>query len=641
ANLTILGVPQNTLLQQVCPDFTRVDWDPVPNATGYVIFVLGEKYMDSVGTTTNLQTFFDIPIDATQDEWIAVSAISPDGTIGQRSIAIERPSGLQNCVVTLDVTSDSLLSPRFNYLPGCDASEIPVSLIVRNEGLAPVFDLPVFYSVNNGPVSSDTINGLFPAGDQQAKTFSNLIDVNTPGVYELKVWTAQVGDQNVGNDTIIKRIEVPSSTTVGLPFKEDFESFSTCSTLPNCESTVCSLSNGFINLDNTFADEIDWRINQASTSTGQTGPTFDHKPGTNDGKYAYLESSGGCQGNTAILWTPCIDLTGATQPELSFWLHQFGVTSGRLSVDIYSNGAWTNSAIIVNGNQGDLWRERTISLLPYVGQTIIIQFRGTIGNGFRSDIAIDDIQVYDRMGPPLVDFSADRRVACLNSHINFTDLTDNAPNSWEWSFEPDFAVFSNGSSNTDQNPVVSFPYYGTYEVSLKTANANGTDSLVRTSYIEVVEGATPNWQEDFESGVFPPAQWTIDNPDGLIGWDFQTVTGVDNLPTTAAFMDNRDYTASGQIDFLTSFVVDLSTATSPRLSFDYAHVSRGINRADNLRVEISTDCGETFTQAIFNASGAALATALDDFDQWFPTSAADWDSTEIDLSLFVGNQVSI
>ncbi|MEM6344988.1 MAG: S8 family serine peptidase [Bacteroidota bacterium] len=641
AQFNIMRVPPNLSIQQVCPDYTRVDWDPVAGASGYVVYLLGDKYMDSIGTTTNLQTFFDIQVDASAEEWIAVSAISPDGGVSRRSVAIERPSGLLNCVVGLDLRPEELLSPDFNYLPGCDPTQIPLVAVIKNDGLAPVFDLPIFYQVNSGPVYSDTITGQFPAGGQLVRTFADLIDFNSPGVYEIKVWTAQIGDQFPGNDTLRKRVEVLPNTVASIPFIEDFESNAACATTPNCGATVCPLNNGWTNLDNTFGDESDWRIHSSSTETSQTGPSIDHKPGNSLGKYAYIESSGGCQGSTALLWTPCIDLSNASQPEMTFWTHQFGSTAGSLIIDIYSNGGWLNSITQFVGNQGDIWRERTINLSSYAGKQIVIQFRGQVGNGFQSDIAIDDIQIYDRMGPPLVDFSADRREVCLNSPINFTDLTDNLPTSWDWSFEPSNVSYLNGTNSTSNNPVVSFPNYGLYQVSLKAANGNGTDSLIRTSYISVVEGTTPDWAEDFESGTFPPQSWQVENPDGLVGWQASSVIGIDGNTTTAAFMDNRQYDTNAEQDYLNSFVVDLSTASMPELSFDRAYVGRGVNRVDQLNIEISTDCGETYTQNLYSASGATLATALDDFDQWFPTSAADWQSDTIDLTPYVGNQVRI
>lgn len=641
ANFTIMSLPQNLNIQQICPDFTRIDWDPVAGASGYIIYLLGDKYMDSVGMTTNLQTNFDIQVDASEEEWIAVSAITPDGEIGRRTIAIMRPSGLLNCVVGLDVRPDNLLSPDFNYLPGCDATQVPVVTIIKNVGLAPVFDLPIFYQVNNGVVYSDTLAGQFPAGGQVVKTFPDLISFNGAGVYELKVWTAQVGDQILGNDTLKQRIEVLPSTIVGLPVRQDFESDAICVTTANCGGTICPLNNGWTNLSNTYGDEIDWRINTASTPTSQTGPSVDHKPGNAVGKYAYLESSGGCQGSIALLWTPCIDLSGAIQPELSFWSHQLGATSGSLIIDVYSNGGWLNSITQVSGNQGDLWRERTVSLLAYVGKKIVIQFRGQVGNGFQSDIAIDDIQVYDKMGPPLVDFTADRREVCANSPINFTDESDNLPTSWNWSFEPNNVNYIGGTSNTSNNPTVTFPNHGLYQVTLNATNANGTDSLIRISYISVVEGTTPDWAEDFESGSFPPQSWIAENPDGLVSWASSTVVGIDGNMTTAAFMDNRQYDANGQEDYLTSFVVDLNAASVPELSFDHAYVSRGINRIDRLDIEISIDCGETYIQSLFSESGSVLATAADEFDPWIPTLASDWQSDTIDLSPYVGNQVRI
>ena len=39
------------------------------------------------------------------------------------------------------------------------------------------------------------------------------------------------------------------------------------------------------------------------------------------------------------------------------------------------------------------WKTQTIDLTPFVGERIILRFRGRTGDDFRSDIAIDDFHI--------------------------------------------------------------------------------------------------------------------------------------------------------------------------------------------------------------------------------------------------------
>ena len=55
----------------------------------------------------------------------------------------------------------------------------------------------------------------------------------------------------------------------------------------------------------------------------------------------YMESSSpNYPDKIAHLTTPTIDLSGVTQPGLSFWYHMYGATTGELHVDVWSGGAW-------------------------------------------------------------------------------------------------------------------------------------------------------------------------------------------------------------------------------------------------------------------------------------------------------------
>jgi PKD repeat protein len=68
----------------------------VAGATAYDVFVLGEKYMDSVGTTVN--TFFEPRIRYQEENWFSVRARGDSGILGRRAIAVSQTAGsLLNC----------------------------------------------------------------------------------------------------------------------------------------------------------------------------------------------------------------------------------------------------------------------------------------------------------------------------------------------------------------------------------------------------------------------------------------------------------------------------------------------------------------------------------------------------------------
>ncbi len=95
-NFTIIESPDNLQFARVCQDFVSLTWDAVTGATSYDVFVLGEKYMDSVGSTSN--TFFEPKIRYQNENWFSVRARGDSGIIGRRAIAVKQNPGiLVNC----------------------------------------------------------------------------------------------------------------------------------------------------------------------------------------------------------------------------------------------------------------------------------------------------------------------------------------------------------------------------------------------------------------------------------------------------------------------------------------------------------------------------------------------------------------
>lgn len=83
--------------------------------------------------------------------------------------------------------------------------------------------------------------------------------------------------------------------------------------------------------------------------------------------------------------------------------------------------------------------------------------------------------------PPVVDFIASDTVINVGGSIVFTDLTMNAPSSWQWNFPG-----GTPASSTTQNPAIVYNTLGTYPVTLIATNGFGSDSLTKTMYIHVV-----------------------------------------------------------------------------------------------------------------------------------------------------------
>lgn len=183
-----------------------------------------------------------------------------------------------------------------------------------------------------------------------------------------------------------------TAAAVAPPYLETFDGEAICGT--TC-GVACTLSNGWVNAG---GDAMDWLVHAGPTSSSSTGPTGDHTSGM--GNYLYTETSGAaCQLTEAHLVSPDFDLTTANPSVFEFWYHMYGATQGTLHIDIDADGGgdgpWTLDVIPPITDNVDLWQVMTVDLAPYMGTIINVRIRGLTGGSFTSDMAIDDVRLYE------------------------------------------------------------------------------------------------------------------------------------------------------------------------------------------------------------------------------------------------------
>lgn len=472
---TISRLPVGVTLAKVCPDSMQVTWQGVSGATGYNVYMLGQKYMEIVGNSATTSAYvkgaFFHPY---KKNYIAVDAINPNGTYSRRTIAVVKNPGIFGCPLAADLEAEDFVTGGESiYTCGNGTLQRPIEVTLKNNTTHTFSNVNMKMQVNNDPVITEVYNGV--VGNQQTINykFTQLAALSS-GVNQIKVWFEDAADQNRFNDTLTSQIRViQGNVTKSGCYLNDFEHETACATSNDCGATVCNLTDGWINATNGVEDEIDWRVNSGTTPTQTTGPSFDHTLQNGQGKYVYLEASGGCSNAEAQLISPCIDLAGANQPKLEFWYHMNGASMGSLSVDVFTNGKWTKDIITpISGNQGNIWKVQTVDLSTYLGSTIRIRFRGVTGTGFNSDIALDDIKFIDQ---PKADFA----VSPIGpTGVPFVNKSSKATK-WLWEF-------GDGDTSTAETPTHNYTQSGLYEIRLIVENNCGKDTIVKIVTIELV-----------------------------------------------------------------------------------------------------------------------------------------------------------
>jgi PKD repeat protein len=77
--------------------------------------------------------------------------------------------------------------------------------------------------------------------------------------------------------------------------------------------------------------------------------------------------------------------------------------------------------------------------------------------------------------PPTAQFTVNDTLSC-SGVFSFTDLSQNVPTTWRWSF-------GDGNISVLQNPTHTYFSPGTYTVKLVATNASGADSITKTNYV--------------------------------------------------------------------------------------------------------------------------------------------------------------
>ena len=163
-----------------------------------------------------------------------------------------------------------------------------------------------------------------------------------------------------------------------------------------CASTVTSypyaegFESGWGGWVNVSGDDMDWTRDSGSTPSSSTGPSGAHS----GSYYLYTEASSPNYPNkTALLESPCLDLSSMEGAELTFWYHMYGSAMGSLSVEVSEDCKDWTTEWSQSGDQGNGWHQARVNLVSYNGSTVKLRFRGVTGSSYRSDMAIDDVGV--------------------------------------------------------------------------------------------------------------------------------------------------------------------------------------------------------------------------------------------------------
>jgi Subtilase family/Secretion system C-terminal sorting domain len=601
---TVLGQPVVTGTSP-CQGYAQLLWNTIPSATSYDIMQLVGDTMVKVANTTDTSYLLG-HLNRDSSYWLGVRAVN-GATAGRRSVSVNVfPVGGACTLDTLnnDYTVDSaigLVSGRL-YTSTQLSSSTPIRVEVRNLGtIASASPFTLSYSINGGTPVTETSNAVVAANSgTYTYTFSTPADFSAQGTYSIQVWVSYPADPNLGNDTLTTVIKQLSNAAINLssPYTEGLESAAS--------ATYYSPTMGFTGLDRCdfSANAADGRVrtfvNTGMCRTGNRCAILDQYP------YATVTTA-----DSLIMTFNLSSYTASDQIWLDFYYRNQGNDSVQQANKVWIRGndqaAWV-PVYILDTNQANVGIYQPSSHIDITGslanavpsQSISSSFQIKFGEqGYTSandvvpDPTVDDGYIFDdiTLSRSTNDIGIIRLVSpaagnqcALSSATSISIQVKNYSSATATNIPITYAINGDTVSETipllnagdstvytfsttiDMSAFQSYSISGWVHYPGDTYSANDTlaTQTIQTSplintfpYLEGFESGNGNW---FTGGLNSSWQWGA--PQKTI---INKAANGNNCWVTSL---TGDYN-SNELSYLYSPCFDLSSLTSPELSFSH------------------------------------------------------------------------
>jgi len=422
--------------------------------------------------------------------------------------------------------------------------------------------------------------GFTPGGGGTVVTVTtnpyNISGLTASTAYDFYV-TADCGaggmSSQVGPSTFVT--QCPPSMA---PYCQDFENGGT---VPTCWRNF------------GLTDSWDFSIGPISGGhVGNGGTLVDHTSGT--GYFAWVDDSSP-HGLETTLQTPLIDVSGLTNPEVSFWIasDNEGNTNVDFSVNLWDGAAWNNAVFTSNTNTSG-WLEGTIDLSLYtITGPVMVTFVVDENNGtdFWDDFAVDDVCFREKPSCTAVSLLTATNVLDSEALLGWTAggtetqwIIEYGPTGFTPGTGMTVTVTTNPYTLTGLMPSTGYDYYVTSD-----CGAGGTGAQAGPiTFVTQCSPVSAPWCGDFESAGSTPACW---RNFGSESWNFSIgpIAGghvgnggvlVDHTSGSGYFAWVDDSTPQSIGTTLQTPLINTAGLGSPEVSFWIASDNEGFTNVD-------------------------------------------------------------
>jgi len=272
--------------------------------------------------------------------------------------------------------------------------------------------------------------------------------------------------------------------------------------------------------------------------------------------------------------------------------------------DLSTNGPTSWSWTFTGGTPANSTQQNPNSIVYNTPGTYTVSLTATNANGSGTETKTNYITVLSGPVAPVAAFTANMTTIPEGGSVNFTDLSANIPDTWDWTFTGGTPANSNlqNPSNIVYNTI------GTYDVSLTVSNSEGSDSHTKTSYINVVAGAAPIANFSGNPTTIPvggSVSFTDLSTNFPANWDW-TFTGGNPATSTQQNPTGISYAAVGT--YPVTLTVSNAHGTDTHTKTSYVNVTTGaIGTCDTLNSPLNG------TPALYQTPAGHYATGTNEF----------------------------
>ena len=546
-------------------------------------------------------------------------------------VMVDNDAGIRQIIMPYDLVCDTEVTPQ---------------VIVQNTGTNTITSVEVQLLLDGNPIENQTLTGDLEQLETITVSFSSLTVADMSNL-EARITSTNGGtDGNPENNS--QEVVIGTRTFDGLPILEIFDSFpSNWEVRNNDNSITWELADApseiaensaarisFFNYDNSNG-EYDYLISPALDLTTYTGLTLSFD-------FSYAQFSAGDKDGLIVAISEDCGNTFSTQNYVFF------KQGNELATAPISGGAFVPSG------RND-WSTEVINLDQYAGLSELrIAFIAV--NDYGNNLYLDNISL-DGARLPDIDLavaSSPQPIAVLcPGEVTPTAVIKNTGLNTINDFQVSYTIEDGTTGQLDytgppltagQSIEMSFEPVnveigpGIITYAIQTVDGQGNDGLSSNGTLEIKYLVDDSHDlipsiENFD-GTLEDSDWNQLSQDNEITWEVTSVSGIEAINNQAAFMNFYNYQQAGELDYLVSPALDFTTATTPTMTFNLAYAGIG-NFQDGLLVVISSDCGKSYADTVFQAFGEDLATTFDS-NEFYPQDSTDWKLHKIDLSKFAG-----